>query len=269
MTQVRVTGLFVYPVKSARGTARSCALVESMGLADDRRYMVVRPDGRFLTQRSHPMLARLGVDAVAGGLALSVPGAPAVRVEETHCTVPLAVEVWGDAVAARDGGDAAAALLSEFVGEAARLAWLPPASAREADREFTHGRAVPVGFADGFPILVCNEASLADLNERLPAPIPMSRFRPNIVLGGLPAYAEDAIVEVSIGAVRLRLVKPCTRCTIPSIDQVTGLPGVDPAPVLKHYRQDPVLRGVTFGMNAIVTAGVGAEICVGDPVDVL
>ena len=117
-----------------------------------------------------------------------------------------------------------------------------------------------MGFADGFPVLVCNEASLRDLNTRLNESIPMERFRPNVVLAGLPPWAEDRIDELAVGGVRLRLVKPCTRCTIPSVDQHTGEPSTDPVPVLRQFRFDKALRGVTFGENAVIVTGVTREI---------
>jgi len=117
-----------------------------------------------------------------------------------------------------------------------------------------------MGFADGYPVLVCNAASLEDLNRRLPAGIPMERFRPNLVLEGLPAWAEDRIDSLTFGEVTLRLVKPCTRCTIPSIDQRTGQRAIDPTPVLRQFRFDKLLRGVKFGENAVIVTGVAREI---------
>jgi uncharacterized protein YcbX len=117
-----------------------------------------------------------------------------------------------------------------------------------------------MGFADGFPVLVCSTASLEDLNRRLPARIPMERFRPNLVLEGLPPWAEDRIDTITVGEVTLRLVKPCTRCTIPSIDQCTGEPSTDPTPVLRQFRFDKLLRGVAFGENAVIVTGIAREI---------
>jgi hypothetical protein len=117
-----------------------------------------------------------------------------------------------------------------------------------------------MGFADGYPVLVCNQASLDDLNTRMPESVPMNRFRPNIVLDGLPAWAEDDIDTLCIGDLKLRLVKPCTRCTIPSVDQDSGLISTDPGPVLRRFRFDKKLRGVIFGENAVIEDGTGCEI---------
>jgi len=150
--------------------------------------------------------------------------------------------------------------LSSLVGEPARLVRVPPENDRTANPAFAGPVPAPMGFADGYPVLVCNEASLTDLNRRMPEPIPMERFRPNIVLKGLPAWAEDEIDTLTIGEVTLRLVKPCTRCTIPSVDQKTGEASTNPVPVLRMFRFDKALRGVTFGENAVIVVGVGKEI---------
>jgi uncharacterized protein YcbX len=131
---------------------------------------------------------------------------------------------------------------------------------RCANPKFAGATPAPVNFPDGFPILVCNEASLEDLNHRMPQRIPMERFRPNIVVSGLPAWAEDRLDTLRIGAITLRLVKPCTRCTIPSVDQRTGERSTDPAPALKKFRFSKELRGVMFGENAVIVEGVGAVI---------
>jgi len=140
---------------------------------------------------------------------------------------------------------------------------------RFADRAWVGERDVPVSFVDGYPILVCTSDSLAALNARLPAPVPMERFRPNLVLDGLAPFAEDGIRAVRIGAVVLRLVKPCTRCTVPAVDQETGERSTDPAPALREFRYDQSLRGVTFGVNAVAEAAPGAVLAVGAPVEVL
>ena len=122
---------------------------------------------------------------------------------------------------------------------------------------------MPVSFADGYPILVCNQASLADLNTRMPEPIPMQRFRPSIVLSGLAAFEEDRIDTLCIGGVTLELVKPCTRCIITATDQLTGERSTNPLPVLRTFRFDRVLLGVAFGENAVVRAGFGLSIARG------
>src|SRR5262249_50312218 len=143
-----------------------------------------------------------------------------------------------------DQGSEAAEWLSQIIGQPVRLVRVPPHTERMANAQFAGPTPAPMGFADGYPVLVCTEASLEDLNARMPERIPMDRFRPNIVLAGLPAWAEDRIDTLAIGDLTLRLVKPCTRCTIPLHDQRTGELSTDPTPVLKQFRFNKALLGV-------------------------
>ncbi len=265
----RLAALAIYPVKGCRRIELAAARLGPAGLDGDREWMVTRPDGRFISQRTHPALARL-VPRVAGeALEIAAAGRAPLRVPLAAAGETREVDVWDDRMLAQDAGDAAAAWLSEALGEPLRLVRSSAATRRFADRAWVGERDVPVSFADGYPILVCATGSLAALNARLPAPVPMERFRPNVVLDGLAAFAEDGIRAVRIGAVVLRLVKPCTRCTVPSIDQDTGERSTDPAPALKAFRYDPVLRGVTFGINAVADGPPGAALAVGAPVELL
>ena len=255
-----IDSLFLYPLKSGRGIALETAEVCPTGLqsagARDREWLIVNPRGRFLTQRTHPKLATITATPLHArqGLRLQAPGCDAMDVAipqpSTHAAVQI--EIWQKPAQAIDAGDAAAVWLSQLLGEPVRLVHAGAGTARLANQAYTGPQEVPLLFPDGYPILVCNRASLDDINGQLPSPIPMQRFRPNIVIAGLDAWAEDRIAAVQIGALRLRLVKPCERCIIPSLDQTSGLPGVDPTPVLKRQRFNPTLRAVTFGENAIV-----------------
>jgi uncharacterized protein len=173
------------------------------------------------------------------------------------------VRVHRDACVGLDEGDAAAEWASHIAREPARLVRAPAQVERFANPAFAGSVPAPMGFADGFPVLVCNQASLDDLNTRLPERIPMERFRPNVVIEGLPAWAEDRIDALTVDGVTLRLVKPCTRCTIPSIDQQSGEPAIDPAPVLRRFRFDKRLHGVTFGENAVIASAQQREIARG------
>jgi uncharacterized protein YcbX len=165
--------------------------------------------------------------------------------------------VWKDSITALDLGDAAAKWLTEAVGQSARLLRISPVLDRCANAAFAGPTPAPVSFADGFPLLICNAASLAHLNTRMPSPIGMERFRPNIVLEGLEPFEEDRISELRFDTVTLRLVKPCTRCVITSTDQLTGEPSTNPLPILRAFRFDKALMGVTFGENAVIAHGVG------------
>lgn len=265
MTIATVVDLFVYPVKSARGIARSRVRVAATGFEWDRQWMLVNGKGTFLSQRTHPNLARIVPEITAEALLLRAEGAPPLRVPLDTQGERLAVRVWDDACAGIDQGAAASAWASRLVGETVRLVRASPDMERPANVKFAHSTPAPLAFPDGYPFLVCNQASLEDLNRRLARPIPIERFRPNIVLAGLPVWAEDRIDLLTVGSVTLRLVKPCTRCSIPSRDQVTGEASTDPVPVLRKFRFDRSLRGVTFGENAVIVEGAGLEIERGSP----
>jgi uncharacterized protein len=260
-----VVGLFMYPLKSARGIALERARTVATGLEWDRQWMLVNAQGTFLSQRTHPQLARFVPEITAEALVIRTPGMPPLEVplagDGEHGGERLAaVRVHRDPCVGVDQGAAAAQWASEALGEPVRLVRVPPAPQRIANPAFAGPVAAPMGFADGFPLLVCNAASLGDLNTRMTEPIPMERFRPNLVLDGLHAWAEDRIDSLTFSDLTLRLVKPCVRCTIPSVDQRTGMRTVDPAPVLREFRFDKALHGVTFGENAVIATGQGLEV---------
>jgi uncharacterized protein len=263
MSTIVVTELNVYPVKSTRGTARTRVSLTATGFEWDRQWMIVDAKGVFLTQRTHPQLARIVPEVRSEALVLNAPGLAALSVPLTQRGERAPVRIWNDHCVGVEQGSEAHEWVSRAVAQPARLIRVAPDFGRRANPKFAGATPAPVNFQDGYPILVCNEASLADLNDRMPNRIPMERFRPNIVVQGLPAWAEDRLETLRIGAVTLRLVKPCTRCTIPSIDQRSGERATDPAPALKRFRFSRELRGVMFGENAVVVAGVGAEIARG------
>jgi uncharacterized protein len=264
-----IAGLFVYPVKSARGCARSRVHVAATGVEWDRYWMVVNAKGHFITQRTHPQLARIVPEIGASSLSLSAPGLPDLRVPLEPRGAEVPVKVWDYRCSALDQGSEAEDWMSQAVGQKVRLVRVAPAMPRVASAQYAGPTPAPIAFADGFPILVCNQASLVELNGHLPEPIPMERFRPNLVLEGLDPFAEDRIASLRIGNVTLRLVKPCTRCIIPSIDQLTGERSTDPTPALRKFRFDRTLRGVTFGENAVVDIGAGDSIECGTECEVI
>jgi uncharacterized protein len=260
MPAVAVTELNVYPVKSTRATARERVRVAATGFEWDRQWMIVDAKGVFLTQRTHPQLARIVPEVHGEALVLNAPGLGALSVPLTQRGERAPVRIWNDDCVGLEQGSEAHDWVSRAVGQAVRLIRVAPDFRRLANPKFAGATPAPVNFPDGYPVLVCNEASLEDLNDRMPKRIAMERFRPNIVVKGLPAWAEDRIGTLRIGAVTLRLVKPCVRCSIPSLDQRTGERSTDPTPALKKFRFSKALRGVMFGENAVIVKGVGEEI---------
>jgi hypothetical protein len=259
-----LASLHLYPVKSCRGIAVTEATVASAGLEHDREWMIVTPAGRFVTQRECPRLALIAPDLSDDALTLAAPGAGRLVVPLESCGEVRQVTVWGEHCPAFDQGEPAARWLSELLGRPLRLVRFDPSHRRLSDSTWTGGVEAPNRFSDGYPLLAISRASLDDLNARLPVPLPMDRFRPNLVLAGLPPYGEDALDDLVAGDVRLRRVKPCTRCAITTTNQATAeVEGDEPLRTLKSYRWDKALRGVTFGQNLIVVAGAGASLRTG------
>jgi uncharacterized protein YcbX len=258
---ITLAALFTYPVKSCRGTEHKSALLEEAGLAHDREWMFVTSDGRFLTQREEPSLARVDAVVQQGKLRLSADGAGDVCVPLDVAGSRGEVTIWRDRVSAFDQGDGPAAWISALLGRDARLVRIDPAARRRCDPAWTADAAAHSRFSDGYPLLVLSLASLDDLNSRLPASLPMDRFRPNLVLDGLPPYGEDEVHEFTVQGIRLRAVKPCIRCSITTTDQTAGVvAGDEPIRTLKTYRWDAALHGVKFGQNTIVIEGAGSRL---------
>lgn len=255
---MRLTSMVVYPVKSCRGVAVRRAVLTPSGLEGDRRFMVVRPDGEMLTQRKTPAMAEIGAVITPGLLTLTARGS-VMRVPRSALGDTVGVTVWGDDVQAVDCGPLVASWLSELLGLSARLVFQPPTSVRPTDPDYGEGQ---VSFADGFPYLVCTEASLEALNRTLDEPVPMARFRPNLVITGATPYEELSWSRLAVGSVELALVKPCKRCVMVTGDPTTGERASDEP--LRTLAAD---HGAIFGMNALAL-GEGV-LAVGDSVRVL
>jgi uncharacterized protein len=261
----RIASLHVYPVKSCRGIDVDSVRMTPTGPEWDRRWMIIQPPDQFITQRSHPKLATITVAVGGGTLRLFADGRAPLAVDADHGGESLGVRIWNDRCRAIDAGDAAAAWLSEALDDRVRLVRIDPSVPRLANPQYAGPDPQPVAFADGYPVLMISNESLAELNRRLPAPIPMARFRPNVVIEGVEAHAEDAMTLFRSGAVVLRGVKLCTRCPITTTDQRTGErdPHQQPLRTLAKYRHDYVLKGVTFGQNCTLVEGVGERLRVG------
>ena len=274
--QATVSGLFVHPVKSCAGVALREARLMDTGLDLDRAWMVVDAEGRFVTQREQPRMALVRPQIKVLEVVLRAPGMLALHLGINEVEKPARVQVWGDALDAWDMGDVAGQWFSDFLGRPGlRLARFDPEVTRLASKQWTGEVDAPIEFADGFPLLVVGEASLAELNQRLAAAghaaVGIERFRPNIVLAGLQAHDEDRLHELRIataeGEVVLRLVKPCPRCPIPNVDPASGQSSPEVLQTLSPYRADARLDGaLAFGMNAVIVQGAGHPLCVGDAV---
>jgi len=263
-TPLHLAALYRYPLKSAAGLPCEQVTLDRFGIAGDRRWLLVDPAGTFLSQRRLPALALLRAAEAGGALRLEVAG-EALPVARPGSAAPRRpVTVWGDRVDAADAGDAPAAWLGERLGTACRLVYMPDDCRRPVDPAYA-APGTTVSFADGFPLLVLSQASLDGLNARLPAPVPMDRFRPNLVIAGAAPHAEDHWRQLRIGGSLLTLVKPCARCAIPAIDQATAVRDPHINRVLASYRRRD--GQVFFGQNAIHD-GPGM-LTVGDAVTVL
>lgn len=258
-----VTGLFVHPVKGCGGYSVASSPVDLTGLRHDRMMMLVDADGVCLTQRTVPVMAALRPSVVDSSLAV---GGESFEIVFDGPRVPVVVHKWhGEAI---DQGDAAAEYFSDALGQPVRLVRTPPDLRRESTGE-THGLA---GFSDSTALLVLSLSSLDGLNERIVErggePVPMDRFRPNVVVSGSPEpHVEDRVRRAVIGDVELAYAKDCVRCSVPLVDQETGRKaGPEPIRSLAGYRRDPD-GGVIFGMKAVVVRT--GTVAVGDKVDVL
>lgn len=262
-----VTALNFYPVKGCKGISLREATVMETGLLHDRHWMVVNPQGRFVTQRELPRMALIGTALESDRLMLNAPDQPALNVPLSSLGERLPVIVWRDNCYGLDQGNAAADWLSAFLGQPLRLVRFDDSARRRSDPQYTGEHDTHTEFSDGFAVLVISEASLADLNGRLETPVPMNRFRPNVVVAGVDAYDEDHLLSLSNGVVELRIVKACTRCPVTTTDQNTAVVGSEPLRTLQTYRVHPVMGSATFGQNAIVVSGAGGQLRVGDTLD--
>ncbi len=275
---VTIAELNLFPIKGCRGISLSRATLAATGLEvdgiGDREWVIVDEDGEFLSQREYPRLALVETRMTGASLRLKAPGMLQLEIPFDSEGDVVQARVWDDAIAAVTQGEIADAWFSNYLGRPARLLRFDPEHRRLASHRWTGKDEAPYKFADAFPLLVTSTASLADLNGRLTraghAAAEMARFRANIVLTGLDAYDEDYAKQARIGDAVIRMVKPCARCSVPGVDPATGEHDSAVPDMLARYRartgSEP--QGVMFGVNAIVSAGEGTLLRVGDAVDV-
>jgi len=257
-----VTDLFYYPVKSLKVVSVSSVELDEFGIKNDRRFMLIDDNNKFVTQRTNPKLSQLS--AYFDANLLKIEGAEfGVLTFSLDAFIQIeSVRIWSDFVEVLILDDDGTDIISEYLGKSVRLAFMSDSSFRQVDREYFSADK-RVGFADGFPFLLTNSASLNDLNARLTEPVSMGRFRPNIVFSGDYAFQEDNWRYIQIGAVPFEIVKPCSRCVMTTINEL-GEKGKEPLKTLASYRKNEY--GVCFGQNMVHKA-LG-RISVGDIVKV-
>lgn len=287
-----ITEINIYPVKSLKGITLRDADVEKRGLRFDRRWMLTDLDGMFFTQREAPKMATIDTAVSDDGLIVSAPGMDAIAIP------PLpdegsrqAVTVWDSVVDAIAYQGPVSEWFSDALERKCQLVVMPETSERHVSPQFDTGTDI-VSFADGYPLLLIGEASLKDLNDRLiekyhddeygeHLPLPMNRFRPNVVVQGSKAFEEDGWAKVRIGESIFRVAKPCARCVMTTVDQSKGeFDGKEPLKTMASYRLGQQVHpgrfeslgqtatAVLFGEN-LIPENPGGVIRVGDPIEVL
>ncbi len=264
---LQISQLFIYPIKSLGGIAVDNAMVTDRGLQYDRRFMLVDDNNLFLTQREHPEMALLQTAIEGNNLQVSHK-----KSAEQKLTLPLVptagdnirVQVWEDICDAITVGADADEWFSHHMGFSCRLVYMPDATKRKVDAVYALNNDI-TSFSDAYPVLLVGQASLDDLNKRLETPLPINRFRPNIVFTGGQPYEEDTMAQFTINGIHFFGVKPCARCNITTTDQETGVTGKEPLKTMATYRV--ANNKVLFGQN-VLTGGKGI-ISVGDSLEML
>ena len=261
-----VSELYIYPVKSLGGIALSSATLTDRGFEHDRRWMLVDEHNQFLSQREVRAMALLKVQVTEQGLLVqnsSVPGAELLVPFQPATSETMMVTVWSNHCRAQQVSDAADAWFSKQLGLPCKLVYMPDSTSRYVDSRYAHNKEV-TSFSDGYPLLLLAQASLDDLNSRLPVPLPMDRFRPNIVFTGGRPFLEDAMKQFEINGITFFGVKPCARCVITTIDQQTAEQAKEPLKTLSTYRMKN--NKIYFGQNLLYT-GEGV-ITIGDAITI-
>lgn len=264
MASIKLSEINIYPVKSLGGISLKKAKVEERGFRYDRRWMIVDATGKYQTQRQHPRMALTSVQINENSLLIQAANFSPLNIPfQPETQNWLDVTVWENACKAQVVNHEANAWFSEFLQINCRLVYMPDSIKIQIDPAYNIKGGI-TSFSDGYPYLLIGQDSLDDLNSRLEAPVPMKRFRPNIVVAGAEAFAEDSWEKITIGSVQFHVVKPCPRCVITTIDPETAQKGKEPLRTLSTYRT--VNGQVLFGMN-LIPEQTGA-LTIGDPVTV-
>ncbi|MET0963140.1 MAG: MOSC N-terminal beta barrel domain-containing protein [Noviherbaspirillum sp.] len=274
-----LTQLVFYPVKSCAGIQLSTATLTGAGLMHDhiydREWMLVDDEGNFLSQREHPRMALITPRLRSDTLELRAPGMLPLNITldlpDPEEAPTRSVRLWRHTMKAYDGDKVTRTWFTEFLGASCQLVRFHPDARHPVNPQRTGGLEIGTLYSDGYPLLLLSQESLDELNARLIAqgrdPLPMDRFRPNLVIAGAEAHDEDHAARLQAGNAEIRPVKPCPRCPVPSVNQQTGQIGPDPLDVLRTYRAGAGgIEGIGFGMNCIVTQGEGELLRIGQEI---
>ncbi len=261
----------IYPIKSFSGISVQNAMVEKRGLQSDRRWMLTDEKQNFLTQRNFPKMATVSVEILENGLRVSQSNDELIIPFEPNTNKTEIVKIWSSRCRAQVYEEKINKWFSDALETNCRLVLMPAETKRKVNYFYAVHKDDVVSFADAYPFLLIGESSLADLNSRLEKPVPMNRFRPNLVVSGADAFAEDGWTRIRIGDVVFHLVKPCARCVVTTIDQSNGAKqGVEPLKTLASFRipKRSIKKKILFGQN-LIAEDVGKIVNVGDAVEVL
>lgn len=263
---MQLQDIYTYPIKSLGGIQLKQANLEEKGLQYDRRWMLADKNGQFLSQRKHPEMALLQTKLTENGILVIHKDEPNRRILipfESHTAHYRQVTIWEDRVEAQHVDIEISRWFSEFLKIECDLVFMPPSTKRNLKPKYAVNNE-SVSFADGMPYLLLGQASLDHLNGRLDVPVPMDRFRPNLVVAGGTPFQEDNWNIITIGKARFKITKPCARCVVTTVDQQTGHKSKEPLATLSSYRN--VNGKVMFGQNMLLLEG--SEVRVGDSVSI-
>ncbi len=285
---MHISEINIYPIKSLKGITLETSLVESRGLQHDRRWMLTDAEGMFFTQREFPKMATIAVEVKEKGLLVSAENTTAILIPfEPERARTQEVTIWQSVCQGEVYSDGVNDWFSQVLGTKCQLVYMPDDSQRSVNPRFDKGQDI-VSFADGYPLMVIGEASLEDLNGRISeadsgvrVPLPMNRFRPNLVVSGAEAYAEDDWKRIRIGDAEFRSTKPCERCVITTVEQAKGeFDGKEPLKTFASYRMAKDVmpdryeslgvgpNAVLFGQN-LIPESFGSAITIGDKIEII
>ena len=249
MTTLRLSEIWIYPIKSMGGIRLASAKVFEKGLQNDRRWMLVDEDGIFMTQRIYPSLALFKLESSTSGFKIRFMD-DTIALPYHHSTLPVEIQtkIWDDEVTTFEVSEFYSHWFSGKLGKKCRLVYFPEQNRRAVDVNYQISHE-NVSLSDGYPLLIIGQHSLDDLNNRLEIPLPMNRFRPNLVFTGGEPYEEDSWKEFTVGNNKFVGVKPCSRCVVTTVDQNTGEKGKEPLVTLAKYRQHE--NKIYFGQNVL------------------